>query len=307
MASRVALLLATYNGEPFLDMQMQSLAEQTVPFVDIWASDDGSTDATRNILRKWASRWQKGQFTIIGGPRAGFARNFASLLGNSAIQADCFAYCDQDDVWDPGKLERGIAWLKNGPQAEPRVYASRTRIIAADSRLIGQSPLFRHPPAFRNAIVQSIAGGNTMVLNRSARDLLAETVRRTGFVSHDWWTYIAVTGAGGTVHYDPVPRISYRQHDRNLMGSNAGLAAHRARIRGLLGGQYRAWNDINMAALQACADLLTPDSRRVLEDFERARLAPSPQRLYHLARSGIYRQTRLHQMALYAACAAGTL
>ena len=85
------------------------------------------------------------------------------------------------------------------------------------------SPLFRRPPSFRNALVQSLAGGNTMVLNRPARDLVALASRRARFVSHDWWAYLLVTGAGGAVHYSAKPLVRYRQHAHNLVGANTSL------------------------------------------------------------------------------------
>ena len=94
----------------------------------------------------------------------------------------------------------------------PALFCSRTRIITAEGEPAGFSPLFSKKPSFRNAIVQSIAGGNTMVMNRAARDIMLEASRRTGFVSHDWWCYLILTGVGGIVHYSPTAKIGYRQH-----------------------------------------------------------------------------------------------
>jgi glycosyltransferase involved in cell wall biosynthesis len=302
---RVAVLLATYDGAPFLDAQLESLAAQTHPHLDIWVSDDGSTDGGLAKLEAWSSRWSKGTFRILDGPRQGFARNFAALVGNGDIVADCFAYCDQDDVWDPDKIERATAWL--GDCDAPRVYCGRTRLIDRDGRVLGQSPLFRHAPSFRNAITQSIAGGNTMVLNHAARDLMAEAMRRTDFVAHDWWTYMVVTGAGGTLHYDPRPAISYRQHGGNAIGANEGWPARIDRLRRMFEGRYRSWNRTNLAGLRACEDLLTPQARGILATYEKARRGLLPARLLNLARSRAFRQTRLGQAGLYLACAVNRL
>jgi glycosyltransferase involved in cell wall biosynthesis len=215
---RTAILLATYNGETFLREQLETLRRQQTTWIDIWASDDGSSDRTREILEEARAGWRLGNFRIVEGPHRGFAENFRSLILNGDIVADYYAFCDQDDLWDSDKLSVAMDRLKELPAEEAGLYCSRTRTIDLDGRPKGYSPLFSRPPTFRNAIVQSIAGANTMVLNRSGWALLVEARRENSFVSHDWWTYLVVTGAGGAVHYSPQPRIGYRQHPENLVG-----------------------------------------------------------------------------------------
>ena len=116
-----------------------------------------------------------------------------SLLSDADIVGDFFACCDQDDVWWPDKLERALQWLHTVPEHVPAVYFSRTRNVDASGNIIGCSPLFRRPPNFRNALVQSIGGGNTMVFNRAARELLV-AAGPVDVASHDWWTYLLVSG-----------------------------------------------------------------------------------------------------------------
>lgn len=299
--ARVAVLLATYNGADFLDAQLQSLAAQTVDGVDVWASDDGSRDESPAILRDWARRWPKGRFEVLDGPGRGFARNFTSLLVNEAIDAEFFAFCDQDDIWDADKLARAVACLGQ-ITATPRAYGARTRLISEDGRPLGHSPLFPRKPEFRNAIVQSIAGGNTIVVDRAAREILVRSLRRTEIVSHDWWVYLIVTGAGGTFHYDPEASISYRQHDENMVGANDGWRARMRRLRRMVDGVFRDWNETHVAALSEHRDLLSDEARAVLDDFEIIRRAPLPTRLRRLAHSRIFRQTPLGNLGLYAAC-----
>jgi hypothetical protein len=109
---------------------------------------------------------------IHAGPAEGSTANFLSLTCRADIDADYFAYADQDDVWESDKLERAVNWLKTIPEGVPALYGSRTLLVDARNQHIGYSPLFEREPNFRNALVQSIAGGNTMVFNRAARDLL---------------------------------------------------------------------------------------------------------------------------------------
>jgi glycosyltransferase involved in cell wall biosynthesis len=299
----VAVMMGARNGERYLRQQIGTIARQRVGRIDLWISDDGSTDATRDIVAETAARWTRGVVHFLRGPQRGFAENFRSLMSNDAIAADYFCFSDQDDLWDEDKLSVAIDWLATQDPAVPALYCSRTLTVDREGVPIGMSPLFACPPSFRNALVQSIAGANTMVLNPSAHALVREASRRTGFVSHDWWCYLMVTGAGGVVHYSPEPRIAYRQHEGNLVGANNTWSARMVRLKGFLSGRFRDWNDRNLAALAACEDLLTDEARRLTAELSRARKGNLPARLGALRRSGVYRQSTLEQAMLYAACA----
>jgi glycosyltransferase involved in cell wall biosynthesis len=303
---RLAVLMATYNGARFIDEQVRSIDQQTWPAIDIWASDDGSTDGTPNALERWATYWSKGAFIRLPGPSRGFAANFRSLLVNPKVDADYVAFCDQDDVWLAEKTQVAVDALA-AQGCRPALYCARTIITDAEGQELSRSPLFRRPPDFANALVQSIGGGNTMVLNRAAYELVRKAATRTGFVSHDWFAYLIVTGAGGHVTYDEVPHVLYRQHGKNLVGSNQGWGARLTRIRAAFGGRFTLWNDDNVAALDACRDLLTPAAAEIFDRFRQARTGPLPDRLVNLWRSGVYRQTALGQVSLYAAGLLGKL
>lgn len=304
---RVAILLATRNGEPFLEEQMASLAGQTHPAIDIWASDDGSTDRTMAILGDWQARWNKGAFHIASGPCKGFAENFRSLIVNEAVDADYMAFCDQDDIWEAGKLETALAGMRGADMSVPVLFCSRTLNVSSSGEAMGLSPLFGREPSFRNALVQSIAGGNTMVLNRAAWQSLRQASQGVGFVSHDWWAYQVVTGVGGTVRYTAQPQVRYRQHAANLIGANTSWAARLTRVSFLMEGGFRNWNDINMRGLERNRDMLTPDALETLDLFQAARKGSVLSRLANLWRSGVYRQTRKGTIALWLAGAMGRL
>jgi len=306
--SSTLILLAVYQGSSFLEEQIKSLASQSVKTVHILASDDGSSDGSMEILEAARRSWKKGVFQIVNGPQKGFAENFRSLIINTQIEADYYAFCDQDDVWDSDKLEKAIAWSTALDPAKPHVYAGRTRIVDVTGKQIGLSPLFAKPPSFRNALVQSIAGGNTMVANRTTRELLLQAAKRTDFISHDWWVYQIVTGAGGIFHYDPAPSISYRQHQTNLNGANSSLKSRFRRLNRAFGGQMRDWSDHNIAALEKCADLFTPSAKSTLASFKLAHIASARlERCRALRRSGVYRQTLGGQISLFGACALNLL
>lgn len=305
-AGSVAILLATRNGAGFLDEQLRSVAAQEWGRIDVWASDDGSTDATPALLDKWAGNWTKGRFTVVAGPQQGFAANFRALLANADIAADYVAFCDQDDVWLPGKLKAAVAALVTSCD-KPALYCERTIITDRSGGEVGRSPLFVEPVGFANALVQSIAGGNTMVMNRAAHELMREAARRSDFVSHDWFCYMIVSGAGGAVTYSAEPHVLYRQHGDNLVGSNTGMAARLERLSAAMGGRFTRWTEHNLRTLAACSDLLTEEARARIALFRSARSGPLPARLKALRRSGAYRQSRVGQALLYLAVVLGKL
>jgi glycosyltransferase involved in cell wall biosynthesis len=303
----VAILLGTFQGERFLAQQLDSIRAQTHANWALWVSDDRSSDGTLEILERYQAAWGKDRLSISSGPAQGFRANFLSLACNAAIQAEYFAFCDQDDLWDADKLETALAWLNTIPGHVPALYCARTRLIDENNSVIGFSPLFPKPPQFENAIIQSIAGGNTMVFNAAARALLIEAGADVVVQTHDWWVYILVSGCGGTVYYDSDPKVAYRQHVTNLVGSNASWAGRWRRFRRVLIGQFTVMNDRNLLALRRVHHRLSPRSRRILEHFAQARARWLIPRALGIRRSGIYCQTLLSNVALIAATVLGKL
>lgn len=192
--SKVAILLCTYHGQHYLAEQLNSFAAQTHTNWEVWASDDGSLDDTQAILEDYRQKWPEGRLSIQFGPAKGFAANFLSLTSKASINADYYANSDQDDIWEPNKLARAVEWLETIPENIPALYCSRTRLVDAQNNLvdaqnneIGVSPLFSRPPSFANALMQNIGGGNTMVFNKAAQNLLREAGEALPVITHDWW------------------------------------------------------------------------------------------------------------------------
>jgi len=303
----VAILLCTYNGARFLAAQLASYEAQDFSDWRLFASDDGSQDATLSLLQDFQKKHGAAKVHIRQGPRRGFVANFLSLICDPAVQGACYAFSDQDDVWLPDKLSRARGFLMNARSDRPLVYCSRTRLINDTDAEIGLSPLFKKPPSFRNALTQSIAGGNTMVLNEAARQLLMRAGADVSCASHDWWVYLAVTAVNGTLFYDPVPSICYRVHARNVIGSNRSLAAQLLRARMLWHGRFKSWADMNVAALARIESDMTEENRRIFSLFRSARKQRLIPRVRGLMRTGIRRQTLLGNIGLAAATLVGKI
>lgn len=300
-SSKVAILLCTYEGERFLSDQLASFAAQSHTNWALWASDDGSQDATCAILNRFKKNFTERPVVVQPGPGKGSTANFVALTCNAGITADYYAYADQDDIWEADKLERAVRWLNTVPDNIPALYCSRTRLVDENNIEIGLSPLFSKRPSFANALVKNIAGGNTMVFNNAARNLLRITEEDSSILIHDWWAYIVTTGCGGRVFYDTYPSLRYRQHNDNLVGMNATWGAKLKRIWMLWEGHLRDWNDKNISALRKFQDQLTPENRKRFERFAAARDMRLIPRLIKLKQSGVHRQTVLENLGLVVA------
>lgn len=293
--------MCTYNGEQYLIEQLDSIKKQDIYHIDIWVSDDGSSDSTYELLRSYQKKWNKGLFEIKDGPRKGFAANFLSLISDLDIIADYYAFSDQDDIWEVDKLVRAIDNLGKNDNNKPALYCSRTKLIAQCGKdLKYTSPLFSKKPSFANAIVQSLAGGNTMVINNKARELVCKA-KAQNIISHDWWVYMLVSGADGHIFYDSTPSVQYRQHENNEIGTNLTWNARLNRIKMVLNGRFCDWNDTNTKALQKNRHLLTECNQRIFDAFVDARRASGIKRMYLIMKSGVYRQTVIGNIALFTA------
>lgn len=299
--------MASYNGADHLDEQLGSFLVQDHADWSLIVSDDGSDDDTLDILAAFARAHPDRRVTILSGPCKGDAgANFLSLLrrvADTAPAGSFIAFSDQDDVWLPQRLSRGVAALA-GLSDRRAAWCARTIITGAKiagedmaSRLSASRP---RPLGFRNALVQNVMAGNTILLNPAAAALacrLAAQVDRV--VVHDWWLYLILTGSGATVVHDDRPCLYYRQHAENEIGANDSHLARLLRLKMLVSGRFQAWNQINLAALRQARPDLTADNTALIDLFDKARRGPLHKRLIALRQARLYRQTRISTAAMW--------
>jgi glycosyltransferase involved in cell wall biosynthesis len=290
--------MATFNGAQFLAEQLESIAAQTHQDWKMIVSDDGSSDDTLEILRRYETLWGPSKLEVRRGPSKGFAINFLSLACDKSIDADLYAFCDQDDVWLPNKLTAAVEFLDGHDMRIPHLYGGRTMCVDQQLNTLYPSPLFVFPCGFRNALVQSYAGGNTMVFNHASKRLL-ESAGILNVPVHDWWTYLLVSGAGGHIHYDQCPLILYRQHARSLIGSNTSFISRLLRLSSIIRGTFKEWTDLHLTALNQSRHLLSAQSIETLGVFMRLRRGTFLQRVRMIEVCGLYRQTWRGTISLY--------
>jgi hypothetical protein len=186
----------------------------------------------------------------------------------------------------------------------PALYFSTQELIDENGRLLGINGTISRPPSFKNALVQNIAAGCTILINRPAMKLLAR-VDLEDVALHDWLAYLLTTGAGGVAIHDPQASVYYRQHNTNEIGANRGPAAAFRRLIGILQGHYRSRNEKNLRALRSSSDYLIPENRMLLLNLERARTSTAFTRLRLFRQFRLYRQSRLQQATFWLAVALG--
>ena len=297
---QVRILLSTYNGAAFLPDQLASFAAQTHPGWTLLWRDDGSTDATVAIMERFAAEHGPGRCTRLRAPEGnlGASESFLALL-RAALPTlgaeDAAAFADQDDVWLPEKLARGLAALAAVPPGRPALACARQVLVDAQLRPFGESPRLSHPPGFPAALAQNVATGCTVLLNRPAAALIARS-RPPQPYFHDWWSYLLVAAAGGEVRMDATPLVLYRQHGANAVGAPASVArrAQLALRRG--SGAFMALLRGHLAALAAQPALLPAAAQADVAHLQAALAGGWPQRLRALRMPGLRRQTFLETL-----------
>lgn len=207
----ITVLLSTFNGELFLQQQLDSIYAQKNVKVNLYVRDDGSKDDTLEILERES---KSGRLTCYTGPNLKPAWSFWHLL-TSAPEGDYFAFSDQDDFWMDDKLFEAYTRLK-GHESEPALYFSQTQL--ADSQLNPLPCVVLNPLlTYGEALIHQFVGGCTMLMNAKMRDVLLSYTPKY-MQMHDFWIYDVALAVGAYVTFDSTPHMLYRQHNNNAVG-----------------------------------------------------------------------------------------
>jgi len=218
----VAILLPTYNGAEFIEAQIGSLRENATSFTLHWLDDD-STDNTREVFR--ASARSSGIQLMEWHPvqHQGYPCAFFQLM--ECVDADIYLFCDQDDIWQPGKIDATVtSLLAAGPA--PLLCFSAARILAATGSeaprrvldLLGVDieAALQEP----RSLMFCPAQGNTMGFTRSLREIFLrhKDIARAYSPAHDWWMYLIAVASGTARMLHDVPTTLFRLHGSNVSG-----------------------------------------------------------------------------------------
>jgi len=221
----IEILLPTFNGSTYLEVQLESIFEQTYQDWKLLIRDDGSTDGTVFIIEKWQLAFPEKITLIIDGlERLGVSGSFGKLMEYSI--APYVMLCDQDDFWLPQKVEKSLnrvlkAEIEYGNQI-PIMVCTDLEVVDNNLNTISSSfwndrkddPLILND--FEKLIAHSVVTGNTIILNRLAVEVSIPI--KTNFFLHDQWISIKVARYGKSL-FLAESLVKYRQHNSNVLGS----------------------------------------------------------------------------------------
>ena len=225
---RVAVLLATYNGAKYLDEQIRSLTQNRARFTLHWI-DDHSTDGSRDIVRAAARRLNVPLREWNQPTRLGVPNVFFRLM--ESADADIYLFCDQDDIWQTGKIDAAVANL--APDVTHPVLCFSELLLFRNnlpSKCYRFSQVFRARPEAAleesRSFMSGFVSGNTQAFTRSLRDIFIshKEIACAHALMHDLWMYLIAMAAGAVRILHGAPTTLYRIHENNASGAFTGWA-----------------------------------------------------------------------------------
>lgn len=289
----VAVLLASYNGEKYIEEQINSILLQKLdcPF-HLYIRDDGSTDGTVSILKQYLDRED---VSVSFGENIGLTAGLG-LLFSTALQSPkgyrYFSLADQDDCWMEDKLQTAIDALRLCTESRPALYAGCSYIADENLKITGTTVRKNRDITLFNSFVQNIAPGHSQVMNRELAELVAEKKDYSRIYALDYYI-VNLAVACGVLLFDNTPHTLYRQHGGNLQGhrSNSLLTWMLERTRRLRTGEGHKIAAQMQDTFLELSDSLGSEERRELEDFLNSG-KDFRSRLSYVRRSRLYRQSR---------------
>ncbi len=297
----VAIILGFYNGNKYLLEQLKSIISQSHKTKKIFIFNDRSTEESNFHQITSREEFNNTITTFNRKNNLGFAKNFLYGLKDVGSKFDYYAFSDQDDIWETNKIEKALNEISKLDSYKPVLYCSRTAYYTEDCmNEIGESKYFRNKKGFQNALVQNIAAGNTIVMNKLARDLVVKSLICDRFISHDWWCYQLISAAGGEIIFDEMKSVKYRQHQKNLIGGNDRIIDKYKRFHSFFSGIFKSWIDINLINLNKNKNLIKKENLEIFENFVRARNSSNPLiRLKYYYKSGVCRQSFIENFIFF--------
>lgn len=276
--NKVAILLATYNGEKYIRKQLDSLAKQSYSEFTCFIHDDGSSDNTKKVVDDFISRDDR--FVYVDGPsQHGAKGNFMYLLSN--IESEYYLFCDQDDYWHTDKVKRLLSLLVKIENEKPSLCFCNLNVVNDEGKVISEdfmeySGFYVKKLDYKNILFKNVAPGCVMILNKRLRNEAIKLKSLENIAMHDWWC-IAVACTKGNCSFLNESLNDYYQHSTQQIGAvrdDNSIKKVKNKLLCLFSNKEKAekqkWLEgVSNQAKEVC-DLLLPDD-------------PNYQELYNLA------------------------
>lgn len=301
----VTVLLAVYNGEKYLEQQINSILSQTVNDIKIIIRDDGSTDKSPIIIDNFCREYPQKLSKIVGEPTGSAKLNFAELLKYS--DDDYIMFCDQDDVWMPDKIEKTLSAMHAAERGGELPVLVHTDLTVADENLNIISNSFfefqrlnQEKVTLPALLVQNYITGCTVMINRSLKKICGDIPQNC--IMHDWWLALVAQLFGKIVCVNE-PTLFYRQHKDNQVGAKAsyGIALIKRKLK-TLGEVKKNYNDTYKQSgelLYRYADKLSENQREILENYLKIKNMNKFQKILAVQKYGFKKGTLLRVIGQY--------
>ena len=211
----VSVAMATYNGERYLREQLNSIARQIIPPLEIVITDDQSTDGTAEVARDFAA---KAPFPVRFYPnptRLRYADNF--LRAAELCSGDLIAFCDQDDIWLEDKLS---ACLPHFSDKNILLVIHTAQTILGSQTQDYSYPHFEKDEVLKTGRSDPFANhpGFAMIIRRELMFISDKATRPQALYGHDHWVWFLAACAGNIATVSKVVSL-YRQHGSNVYGA----------------------------------------------------------------------------------------
>ncbi|WP_316746903.1 glycosyltransferase [Pedobacter gandavensis] len=219
---KVHILLSTYNGSKFIIDQLDSLLRQTHENWILIIRDDGSIDETEQLINHYQQLDDRIflEKDCYGNLRS--CQSFGKLMESVRFTANYVMFCDQDDIWEPNKIEKSLAAIKSlevqyGSNVNLMVYGTYKMIDDENMPLSLDVPDYSSEPNLKLLLSQNYVYGCTVMINKHLlRNSLPIPLTAE---NHDYWiTLTAILNEARFLYIDE-PLILYRQHKHNVSGS----------------------------------------------------------------------------------------
>jgi rhamnosyltransferase len=228
---RVLILLAAYNGENYIQQQVESIHSQKNIYIDIYISIDNSTDNTISICESLVRAHSNVYLLSLGQNFGGAAKNFFRLFRDVDFSDyDYVALADQDDIWSEDKLFTAITEIST---RKVDAYSSNVTAFWPDGRehLVDKA----QPQREFDYLFEAAGPGCTYVFNQDLaqkiQKFLIEKYNVDYFILHDWLFYAYARSHGYSWYIDSVPHMDYRQHHNNQVGVNNSFKSFWVRLK----------------------------------------------------------------------------
>lgn len=211
------VLMSTYNGEKYLESQLNSILKQEGEFeLKILIRDDGSNDNTRIILKNYEKNHH--QIKVIYGFNIGWMKSFNELIFQSD-EAHYYSFSDQDDIWMPNKLAKGIEKIKSIKSQKALLYGSGFFEVNENLQILKKNVMsFESDFTGLSVMLCSFTLGCTMIFNDSARKIYISKPKKMFYVGHDW-LLATICAYFGDLIFDENAYIYHRRHNNNVSGT----------------------------------------------------------------------------------------